>query len=72
MPREPKEKAYRLCSLLGNDIRNHEEIVKFLKTINVKKLIQAQEQVLTKMVKKLLKKIILHKIFKIRFFCFWL
>ena len=46
----PKEMVYRLCESLGKKTRNSREIVDFLRTIEVPKLIEAQEKLLTQYV----------------------
>lgn len=45
--RNPKQYAYRLCELLGNKTKDHRAVVDFLRSIDILKLIEAQEQVLT-------------------------
>lgn len=42
-----KEKAYRLCEKLGHTNKDPKSIVEFLRTIDVQKLIDAQEGMVT-------------------------
>lgn len=45
---EPKSFAYKMCEILGNKTKNHEEIKDFLKTVDAKKLVEVQEKLYIK------------------------
>lgn len=48
----PKNFAYKMCEILGKNTRNHREIKDFLKTIEYKKLVEIQETLYVKEVRK--------------------
>lgn len=55
---DPKKYAYKMCELLGNDSQDHRKIVEFLRSIEAVKLVEVQEQLLTKYVRRKTKNIV--------------
>lgn len=45
---EPEKRAYQLCKLLGHEGKDPKSAVEFLRTVDIQKLIDAQEKLRTK------------------------